>query len=71
MSNKSDACGLQSRVIGSVALVTCPKTRTEYRTRIVMFYGNTAKAFYDYHRDLCDLPPAVLDKQAEREMRNA
>lgn len=48
-----------------IAFVTFPKTGTEHRNRGIVFYGNTAKAFYDYHRDLRDAPPAVLDEQSE------
>ena len=50
-----------------IAFVTFPKTGTEPHNRGIVFYGNTAKAFYDYHKDLRDVPPAVLVKQAEKE----
>jgi len=50
-----------------IAFVTFPKTRTEHHNRGIVFYGNTAKAFYDYHKDLRDAPQAVLKTQAEEE----
>lgn len=37
-----------------IAFVTFPKMGTEHRNRGIIFYGNTAKAFYDYHLDLRD-----------------
>jgi len=45
--------------------VTFPKMGTEHRNRGIVFYGNTAKAFYDYHRDLRDAKRAVIDTQVE------
>ena len=48
-----------------IAFVTFPKTGTDHRNRGIVFYGHVAKAFYDYHRDLRDAPPAVSEKQAE------
>ena len=50
-----------------IAFVTFPKTGTGTRNRGIVFYGNTAKAFYEYHKDLRDAPPAVLEEQAEKE----
>ncbi len=50
-----------------IAFVTFPKTGSDHRNRGIVFYGHTAKAFYDYHRDLRDAPPAVLEKQAKPE----
>lgn len=43
-----------------IAFVTFPKIGTENRNRGIVFYGNTAKAFYDYHKELRDAPSAVL-----------
>ncbi len=49
-----------------IAFVTFPKIGTEHRNRGIVFYGNTAKAFYDYHRDLRDAPYAVLENKIKK-----
>ncbi len=48
-----------------IAFVTFPKTGSEHHNRGIVFYGHTAKAFFEYYRDLRDAPAAVLKKQAE------
>ena len=37
-----------------IAFVTFPKTGTEHHNRGIVFYGHTAKAFFEYYRDLRD-----------------
>lgn len=50
-----------------IAFVTFPKTGTDHRNRGIVFYGHTAKAFFDYHRDLRDAPPSHLEKRVGTE----
>ncbi len=41
-----------------IAFVTFPKTCSEHHNRGIVFYGHTAKAFFEYYRDLRDASPA-------------
>ncbi|VFM97935.1 MAG: hypothetical protein BECKG1743D_GA0114223_102733 [Candidatus Kentron sp. G] len=46
-----------------IAFVTFPKTGTEDHNRGIVFYGHTARAFFEYYRDLRDASRSVLEKQ--------
>jgi hypothetical protein len=47
-----------------IAFVTFPKTGTEHHNRGIVFYGHTAKAVFEYCRDLRDAPQSQLEQQA-------
>ena len=48
-----------------IAFVTFPKTGLEHHNRGIVFYGHTAKAFFEYFRNLRDAPQSQLEQQAE------
>jgi hypothetical protein len=50
-----------------IAFVTFPKTGTEHHNRGIVFYGHTARAFFEYFRDLRDAPTSELETQARTE----
>nr|VFK26913.1 MAG: hypothetical protein BECKMB1821G_GA0114241_10248 [Candidatus Kentron sp. MB]VFK31168.1 MAG: hypothetical protein BECKMB1821I_GA0114274_10217 [Candidatus Kentron sp. MB]VFK75374.1 MAG: hypothetical protein BECKMB1821H_GA0114242_10218 [Candidatus Kentron sp. MB] len=50
-----------------IAFVTFPKTGTEDHNRGIVFYGHTAKAFFEYFRDLRDVSESVLGQRTEAE----